>query len=854
MTTTASFTALHAPVAEDSMEMSSPANPAYDDDIDIDFDDNIGGVELTDDERMVEDNEQPRPATATDDMMEDDAPQQQEMHVPEQEMQDDFDAAAYEQADPDDELIDYGEDEYEDMAQTHDQSVFQPPAPEINLEDRELADLDFEQVDEEVVREPEALAPEPQHVSEPEVVVVEETVSDVVPAVQDVGATETTAPVDATSGVTEAPTGENDVPAETEAEEVATANEAGNDIPASGDEQHEQQESHHAAVAPLDEPFPELPAESPEEHTSAPIPAPLDTSLDAGADAPSTPTDTGLHPMVVQYGDWEWPLFKSSRQPEGLLKDDNLASVALADLLNNCRYRLALKVGEDISNDQEFVLRFDSMGLVIIENSPSAFNTSLDEVLEVYKQLHVNDGAQAIPPFWLHLSLQPKFASYLTMLKQAAAGGQGISSFVDVPAEEVPESFGEYYPDGDDDPTLYGNASTAEYNDQQGLGEQDAVAEPELAEGDYHEYDTSYENTEGGQEAQEEYDQYDETEQAEYDDYAEGDDANVPAEDFNNADNGDDANDHDEESEKANNGDDANAGVEDPEIAYNGDEASHHQGEAELSHVDVDGASGGSEQPTTAVPDAAGETAGEGEDSNVESAASSTTLRADQANDPVGEYKDEDLIDWDDSTLTSYPSEQGTDDNDEFSTFLTEVDFEAPKDNDVGNDTHADATADVTVQEETTAGDTIDFSNEDSHESALEAAETGNDGNDGDQQYHQVEDLQDQVHESAGDKQHEGDQAQPDVESQQKLQVHSDASGGVANTAVPDQPAHNDDDYIDFGDDIDFDDDTYEQHEARKASEANNSGSKSPLGKRPLDQTGGVDLDEQPELKKVRSS
>ena len=48
MTTAASFTSLHAPLADDNMEMSSPAHPIYDDDdIDIDFDEHIGGVELT---------------------------------------------------------------------------------------------------------------------------------------------------------------------------------------------------------------------------------------------------------------------------------------------------------------------------------------------------------------------------------------------------------------------------------------------------------------------------------------------------------------------------------------------------------------------------------------------------------------------------------------------------------------------------------------------------------------------------------------------------------------------------------------------------------------------------------------
>lgn len=368
MTTAASFAALHAPVAEDNMEMSSPANPAYDDDIDIDFDENIGGEQLTDDEHMLEDNEQPRPATATDDMMEDDAPQQ-EMHVPEQEMQDGFDPAAYEQADPDDELIDYGEDEYEDMAQTHDETAYQPPAPEIKIEDREVNEPEVEQVDEAVVREPEVVAPEPESIleAEPEAVVVEEAVLEQVPAAQEVSATEIQALDEAAPAVTEDTTDERGVQAEeqVEAEEDATTNDADGAVTADGEEDGK---SHDVAVAPAEEPFPELPAESPEVQDNTAGPAPLDTSLDAGAvDAPGTPTDTGLHPMMVQYGDWEWPLFKSRRQPEGLLKDDNLASVALADLLNNCRSRLSLKVGEDISNDQEFVLRFDSMGLAIVE-------------------------------------------------------------------------------------------------------------------------------------------------------------------------------------------------------------------------------------------------------------------------------------------------------------------------------------------------------------------------------------------------------------------------------------------------------------------------------------------------------
>jgi len=357
MTTAASFPSLQAPLAEDSMEMSSPAQPVYDDDIEIDFDEHVGGVELTDDERMADDVEQPRPGTATDDMMEDDDAPSHVAQAPEQEMEDGFDATAYEQADPDDELIDYGDDDSQEMGESNEQTVYEPPAPEITLEDREpTVEPDLEQVDEEITREPETSVPVP------EIVVAEETISEAVPAVPalpDTNVAEESAVSHEEALPTDAP---ND-----ESEQQAVASEEHTVVDFAAAVESQQEDDNNPTTPQEIEPLPELPEDSPELRDVAPVPAPLDTNVDASVDAPGTPTDTGLHPMMIQYGDWEWPLFKSRRQPEGLLKDDNLASVALADLLNNCRSRLALKAGEDISEDQEFVLRFDSTGLTIVE-------------------------------------------------------------------------------------------------------------------------------------------------------------------------------------------------------------------------------------------------------------------------------------------------------------------------------------------------------------------------------------------------------------------------------------------------------------------------------------------------------
>jgi len=355
MTTAASFTTLHAPVADDNMEMSSPAHPIYDDDdIDIDFDEHIGGVELTDDDRMADDTEQPRPGTATDDMMEDDAPVQN-TQAPEQEMQDDFDPTAYEQADPDDELIDYDDEEYQEMSEIKEQPAYEPAAPEITLQDREPTD--FEPVDEEVIREPETALEPAQGI------LVEASAPEAVAAVLETSAPEVTVAPVADESFTEAVeeagaegTGDhNSVTADTNA--------APAEVVAATDDQHRETTP---VVDSAEEPFPELPEDSPELKGVAPLPAPIETNLDAGNDAPATPTDTGLHPMFVVYGHRQWPLFKSRMQPDGLLKDDNLASVALADLLNHCRSRLALR-GEDMSEDYEFVLRFDSIDLTIVE-------------------------------------------------------------------------------------------------------------------------------------------------------------------------------------------------------------------------------------------------------------------------------------------------------------------------------------------------------------------------------------------------------------------------------------------------------------------------------------------------------
>lgn len=451
------------------------------------------------------------------------------------------------------------------------------------------------------------------------------------------------------------------------------------------------------------------------------------------------------------------------------------------------------------------------------------------------------------------------------MLKQAAAGGQGISSFVDVPAEEVPADFGGYYQDGDQDPTLLGDASGIDYDEQPHNDGQDVAADADLSEANYHEYDTSYENTEGGHEAQagyEEYEQYDEAEQAEYEEYGEGQEGqetDAPATNVERTDNVQPAEDAVEPSR---------SDVEDTTAVSDG---KTEDNVANSVHITVD---------ESDVHAGEGEGEEQGEGSNEESVASSTTLRADQANDTVGEYKDEDLIDWDDSTLTSDNSEHGTDDNDDFSAFLTEPDFEetepqAPAGNDVANGV-SDLYMGADIQEAADLEHNLGEAN--GHEPASNGTESKTEASGISQPRDEAEEQNDSplatetvAGEIVGTDDHQSqnfDDSVAHVEQakdqapehtgfpQETLQAPDLEVEHQDGTLTSKEPVRNDEDFIDFGeeDDIDFDDDTYEQHEARKASQANSPGSQSPTSKRPLDEADGIDFTEQPDLKKVKSS
>jgi len=500
----------------------------------------------------------------------------------------------------------------------------------------------------------------------------------------------------------------------------------------------------------------------------------------------------------------------------------------------------------------------------MIQNSPSAFNTSLDEVLAVFRQLHVNEGAQSIPPFWMNLSLQVKPSSYLAFLKQSAAVGQKLSDIIDLSGEEEPEEGYEDYQDVNEDPTLLGDGSGFENLDEGEVQADDHQprAEPEHNEANHHhEYDTSHEHTEGGQEQNDRHDQYgqfDEVQQADFDTRQiefetqqavdEAQQVDFAAYEENEGQHANDAAEHVEESLEAQQLEDA----EDTSYVVVDDVAIDPSHEVEPFAAP---------SPPAVTDNTTGDDRGDigqAQDtekaSTIESAASSTTLQADQATDADNndsEYKDEDLIDWNEITLTSRPSENNSDDANDFSNFLAENNIEESADLDPANQENQS-----TVEIENT-----NVVTDDGHEHATDGYDdtAGIDFGDDDFE-HDAEGADQEGSAGAVDAVTKGE-----VQEQTKTQASTNGVADPEPRVAPEtkepqsevvsskEPVRNEEDYIDFDDEdgIDFDDDTFEEHEARKASEANTPGSKSPPGKRPLDDGGD---EEQPELKKVKSS
>ena len=803
MATTTTFGSLSVPAPDDTMEMSSPANRNLDDDIDIDFEDYQGGVDLIDDEQMLEDGDPSRPLTATDDVMEDDMLPGEQVTADEEIMRDDIPQIQEVQQQEDEELIDYGEDDFEDQ-------VVDSTVPQVVEQPADVEEIGFEQVDEEIPAAFDGVA-----IEAPVTLFQEEVAGVEVPQDEPSGEATNLADGLATGAAhddladlteTQAPVPEAD----------ADANDFTKHPVAESSTHTKVRESNPVNFPPL-----------------------LDTAVSTSTDTPGTPTDTGLHPMTISFADLLLPLFKSKRQPDGLLKDDNLANLSLAELITNCRQRLALKTGENVSDDQELVLGFDHMGLMLVEvcqavnplekasanihqDCRAAFESSLHDVLEVYLQLHENDGYEEIPPLSLTLTTQLKFQTSFTMLKQAAAGGQGMSnfSFLHWKAGHQQDFHEEGFEDnGHEEPRAHDEFDGYDFDFASAAPvsvEQQAHTDIEGQPEEPHGY-----TGEQGEDGQEDY-------------YEEDEYAGQP---------GDEEYHLPEHSEAAAQLDEFDAG-------------DSFTDEALAQTVD------GPDDTTREVKAPGLKTV---------STASSTTIYGDSNNNSAGEY-DDDLIDWDDDSLTTTFSDQDTSNQEDFSTFLTELDEADTKDH-LHGDGATDRLKDSRTAHDTAKGIPADgplgfdeFLNDPTDQSYEDAAYHGEheataDGEE--YNYDQADTYNEQYDDYHQD-------CQPGEEDEQYHTAHDllnadqyehgpehdvdddegDGLDDTVGTVIHHETADHQDQQEDFEDEIGFDDDdtSYLQDTATTTKLG------SPNGKRSFDELKNLEDEDDREAKKARPS
>ncbi|KAI6875486.1 hypothetical protein KC338_g710 [Hortaea werneckii] len=912
MAATTSFSSLAVPPQDDNMEMSSPQNRDLDDDIDIDFDDSNydGGVQLQDDEQMLTDGEPTRPATATDDMMDDDV-QGEGFHFEEQEaeMQDTQDLGEQPTAqEEDEELIDYGDDDY--FIEDHQQPQIEDTAVEDVTDEIEYGDEqqgeptvhDFEPelqahqeqqavhasqetVDEEIVRQPEEAD---VAVQEPVDVATAEALVEVVPSA--------------------AEQGESVTQAEPAAEEIAAYPEQSTGTSEQASFADGEKEQTLAAQPENVEPV-EVPDEDAYAQPSAEVrqnegehisekPLALDTTATATSntydceDNPGTPTDTGLHPMTLYYNGSSMPLFKSKKLQDGLLKDDNLANLSLAELMRNCRQRLALKLGITIPEEQEMTLAFDHLGLLLSENSRAAYQHSLTDVLEVYLQLHQNDGTDDSPALSMTLSHQ-QFTSQLAVLQQAAANGKGMSAFVQPQYEEYNEQHEEY-----------DNHEHEQHEGEEYYQEDQAYYEEQAPIGEYTEdrHDEQPSELPNGEQNFEEGapDSYEEHEYAE--EYQE--DETVPAEEYE----------YNEEGQDSQNDGTQETHYDEPAVYYQEATENYEQPEhvvqsasdTEQQHVQPSADYGVAPEAqqcassTSAVVEPSGVLHNESDEPSenatqevAKNEPSSASLQPVQGYTADGEY--DDWIDFDDdSDLTNGSLERADDKEDETAEHFVADDQQQAVKGDTA-DGEYDDWIDFDDDSDLTSGslERTDDTQENQPKATVANAQ---------QQVVDSEDFlndQDQAH--ANNDQHDssGQQVQAESQDEQQSQGQEERNGSPHDSTEHqendasldyqledhDAPAQdfgkvqsgsglaNGDDHghadehiqtaqekrlSNIDDDIDFDEETTEQHEARKASEAglNASTTDSPLGKRSRDDYDDDEIDfddDEPETKKTRS-
>lgn len=135
-----------------------------------------------------------------------------------------------------------------------------------------------------------------------------------------------------------------------------------------------------------------------------------------------------LRPVTVNYAGNELWLFKQHDLEESgdyLLEDLSMAKSSISNLFHACR----LSLGDDVSDEHEIGFRFDHLhNLELYEDNTACIAVSLERLVDLYHTLQAQDGNENPECFYVTLQFRPRFATLLADVAQYAEQGSGYSA------------------------------------------------------------------------------------------------------------------------------------------------------------------------------------------------------------------------------------------------------------------------------------------------------------------------------------------------------------------------------------------------------------------------------------------
>ncbi|KAJ8116673.1 hypothetical protein OPT61_g1954 [Boeremia exigua] len=135
-----------------------------------------------------------------------------------------------------------------------------------------------------------------------------------------------------------------------------------------------------------------------------------------------------LRPVTVNYAGNELWLFKQHDLEESgdfLLEDLSVAKSSMSDLFHACR----MSLGDDVSGEHEIGFQFDHLhNLELYEDNTACVAVSLERLVDLYHTLQAQDGNDDPECFYITLQFRPRFATLLADVAQYAEQGSGYSA------------------------------------------------------------------------------------------------------------------------------------------------------------------------------------------------------------------------------------------------------------------------------------------------------------------------------------------------------------------------------------------------------------------------------------------